>query len=91
MLIQRELGENRANWVTTLQEYDLEIKPIKILRGRGFCRLINGAFDNSTKEHSGNNFQVSKVCPVGTESQFDDLIFYLKMVMHQLNSITREK
>jgi len=40
LLIQRELGEKRANWVTTLQEYDLEIKPTKIVRGQGFCRSI---------------------------------------------------
>eukprot|EP00253_Pinus_taeda_P027520 PITA_27520 len=38
LLIQRELGEKRANWVTALQEYDLEIKPAKIVRGQGFCR-----------------------------------------------------
>eukprot|EP00253_Pinus_taeda_P010565 PITA_10565 len=38
LLIQRELGEKRANWVTALQEYDLDIKPAKIVRGQGFCR-----------------------------------------------------
>eukprot|EP00253_Pinus_taeda_P016194 PITA_16194 len=43
LLIQRELGEKRANWVTTLQEYDLEIKPANIFRGQGFCRLLVGA------------------------------------------------
>eukprot|EP00253_Pinus_taeda_P013897 PITA_13897 len=43
LLIQRELGEKRANWVTSLQEYDLEIKPAKIVRGQGFCRLLAGA------------------------------------------------
>ena len=36
LLVQRELGEKRANWVTTLQEYDLEIKPAKIVKGQGF-------------------------------------------------------
>eukprot|EP00253_Pinus_taeda_P009102 PITA_09102 len=45
LLIQRELGEKRANWVTALQEYDIEIKPAKIVRGQGFCRLLAGAFD----------------------------------------------
>ena len=39
LLVQRELGEKRANWVTTLQEYDLEFKPAKIVKGQGFCRL----------------------------------------------------
>eukprot|EP00253_Pinus_taeda_P034210 PITA_34210 len=51
LLIQRELGEKRANWVTTLQEYDLEIKPAKIVRGQGFCRLLAGA---SNIQESGN-------------------------------------
>ena len=26
LLVQKDLGEKRAHWVTTLQEYDLEIK-----------------------------------------------------------------
>ena len=33
LLVQKDLGEKRAHWVTTLQEYDLEIKPLKIVRG----------------------------------------------------------
>jgi hypothetical protein len=35
LLIQKDLGEKRDNWITTLQEYDLEIKPAKIIRGQG--------------------------------------------------------
>jgi hypothetical protein len=31
LLIQKDLGDKRENWVTTLQEYDLEIKPAKIV------------------------------------------------------------
>jgi len=31
LLVQKYLGEKRANWVTTLQEYDLENKPSKIV------------------------------------------------------------
>jgi hypothetical protein len=27
LLVQKELGEKRANWVTSLQEFDLEITP----------------------------------------------------------------
>ena len=27
LLIQREVGEKMANWVTSLQEYDIDIKP----------------------------------------------------------------
>ena len=35
LLIQKELGERRGNWVTTLQEYDLEFKPATIVKGQG--------------------------------------------------------
>ena len=50
LLIQKDLGEKRANWVTALQEYDQEIKPTKIVRGQGFCRLITGDFDTLVNE-----------------------------------------
>ena len=33
LLIQKELGERRGNWETTLQEYDLEFKPASIIKG----------------------------------------------------------
>ena len=35
LLIQKELGERRGNWVTALQEYDLEFKPATIVKGQG--------------------------------------------------------
>jgi hypothetical protein len=38
--VQKELGEKRANWVTSLQEYDLEITPAQIVRGQGLCKLV---------------------------------------------------
>jgi len=27
LFMQKEMGERRGNWITTLQEFDLEIKP----------------------------------------------------------------
>ena len=40
LLVQKDVGEKRANWVTALQEYDLEIKPANIVRGQGFCKML---------------------------------------------------
>jgi len=31
LFVQREMGEWRWNWINSLQEYDLEIKPAKIV------------------------------------------------------------
>lgn len=41
--VQKYVGENRVNWVTSLQEYDVEIKLTNIVKGQGFCRLLAGA------------------------------------------------
>ena len=43
LLIQKDMGEKRANWITALQEYDLEIKPASTVRGQGFCKMLVGA------------------------------------------------
>ena len=43
---QKELGERRGNWVTTLQEYDLKFKPASIVKGHGLCKLMTESKDN---------------------------------------------
>ena len=40
LFVQKELGERRGNWVTTLQEYDLELKLVTIVKGKGLCKLM---------------------------------------------------
>eukprot|EP00253_Pinus_taeda_P034745 PITA_34745 len=43
ILVQKDVGEKRANWVTALQEYDVEIKLASIVKGQGFCKMLAGA------------------------------------------------
>jgi len=78
LLIQRELGEKRANWVTTLQEYDLEIKPAKIVRGQGFCRLLAGASNIQEPGDTEYIEEINQISITYSKSQYADLIFYLK-------------
>ena len=40
MLVQKQLGEKRENWMTSLQEYDLEITPTQIVSAQGLCKLV---------------------------------------------------
>ena len=47
LFVQKELGEIRGNWVTALQEYDLEFKPASIVKGQGLCKLMT--------EHGNND------------------------------------
>ena len=78
LLIQRDVGEKRENWVTTLQEYDIEIRLEKIVKGQGFCRMLAGASNLSALQHSGEDVQVYEVKLNDTESIYDDIIFYLR-------------
>eukprot|EP00253_Pinus_taeda_P016169 PITA_16169 len=78
LLIQKELGEKRANWVTALQEYDLEIRPAKIVRGQGFCRILAGASNIPESSDTGPTEEINQISVTDSESQYADLIFYLK-------------
>lgn len=45
MLNQEELNGKWENWVTNIQEYDLDVKPDKIVKGQGICRLVMESLD----------------------------------------------
>ena len=50
LLIQKELGERRGNCVTSLQEYDLEVKPASIVKGQGLCKQMTE--NGKNEEHA---------------------------------------
>jgi hypothetical protein len=66
LLVQKELGENRANWVTSLQDYDLEINPAQIVRGQGLCKLVVdleiGHQEDSDTSNLGQSDQILVCC-----------------------------
>ena len=50
LFVQKELGERRGNWVTTLQEYDLEFRTASIVKGKWLCKLMTENGNN--EEHA---------------------------------------
>ena len=79
--MQKELGERRGNWVTTLQEYDLEFKPASINRGQGLCKLMAEGNSNEEKNwESEVELHMMDVCPLFTapDSWYRDLVHYLQ-------------
>lgn len=66
------------NWVRTLQEYDIEIKPEKVVKGQGFCRMLAGESNLSTLQHSSDGVQVYEVSLNDIEPRYVDIIFYLR-------------
>jgi hypothetical protein len=82
LLVQKDLVEKRENWITTLQEYDLEIKPVKIVKGQGLCKLV--AEFPCVESHEDALYQDSElfekeVCyiPVGSDPWFYEMKYYL--------------
>ena len=50
LFVQKELGERKGNWVTTLQEYDLEFKPVTIVKGKGLYKFMIESQDNEDND-----------------------------------------
>ena len=78
LLMQREVGEKKANWVTTLQEYDIEIKPAKIVKGQCFRIMLAGASNLLALQDPPDDIQICEVSLNNTESKYADIIFYFK-------------
>eukprot|EP00253_Pinus_taeda_P024999 PITA_24999 len=76
LLVQKDVGEKRANWVTTLQEYDIEIKPANIVRDQGFCKMLARA--SQIPEIPSVEVQMCEVNLNDAESLYVDIIYYLK-------------
>ena len=39
--MQNELGERRGKWMAILQEFYVEVQPMKLVRGKGLVKLIS--------------------------------------------------
>jgi hypothetical protein len=82
LLQQKELGEKRENWMTSLQEYDLEIVPTQIFRGQGLCKLVVESLEKSenqintstTNQHIETQINYVQTVP---NSWYENIRFYL--------------
>lgn len=78
LLVQKELGEVHSHWINTLQEYDLKIKPTKIVRGQGLCQMdaeavVDDGWENETSMYEPKPVQVVDI----SESWYSILKYYL--------------
>ena len=81
LFVQKELGERRGNWVTALQEYDLEFKLASIVKGQGLCKLMTVSKDNEENDWEDEaELHLMDVCPLFTapDSWYRDLVHYLQ-------------
>jgi len=76
LLVQKDVGKKRANWVTALQEYDIKITPANIVKGEGFCKMLAGA--SLMSKIPSAKIQMYEVSLNNVESLYVDIIYYLK-------------
>lgn len=80
LLAQHELGEKRGNWVSTLQEYDLTIRPMKIVRRQGLTKTLAQYDDDMTLQFENElNTNHIMVCQytAAQVSWYEDMTRYL--------------
>ena len=76
VLTQQDIGCNaRGAWVAKIQEYNLEIKPTKLIRGNFLCRAIT---ENKTIEESEESNEKQMVLLVGLyDLWFENISYFL--------------
>jgi hypothetical protein len=52
ILIQHDIDRKRSKWIAKILEFDLEIKPTKIVKGQGLAKLLA----ESNYKYLGVNF-----------------------------------
>jgi hypothetical protein len=76
------MGERRGNWMAVVQEFDLDIKLAKLVKGQGLCKLVVEAQDQVNEDPEWENElelwcgEASYVSP-GQESWYEKLNYLL--------------
>ena len=86
MLTQSNPNGRREKWIAFRLEYDLEIKPTKLIKGRGIEKLMAqskyGALNLNQLDYDAGIFNVSEkstICPDFLASPwYKDIIFVLQ-------------
>jgi hypothetical protein len=77
VLSQQDCLGSRGKWVSQIQEYDLEIKPSKIIKGQGLAKMLTES--NQEAIEMGEREQINvMVSEIENDEWYSDIIYYLK-------------
>ena len=90
VLAQTDLEGRQGKWIATLLEYDVEIKPTKLVKGQGLAKLmaesnlhaldINRITAMSNKNEEGLSIQVYEMFSLSL--WYSDIIYVLQICHH---------
>ena len=88
-MTQQEIGVNkRASWIAKAQEYDLDIKPTNLVRGKGLCKEIA---EGSSKDEEETKEEMSLVLFVGNFDDWFSNIAYFLTYGEYLDHLSRKE
>jgi hypothetical protein len=84
ILVQTDIDGRRGKWIAKILEFDLEIKPTKLIKGQGLakllaesnCKALGINFINEQAESSDKDSQT--IIPLATCPWYKDILFFLK-------------
>lgn len=94
ILTQQEFGTKQGNWVAKIQEYDMEIKPTKLVHGKGLCQFIvdNKSNEEVVLENEGNSKGFPKVLFINaTNEWYSDLSYLILTYGECLSHLSRNE
>jgi hypothetical protein len=73
MIFNQQLSEGKwANWLAKIQEYDIEIKHLKVVQGQVLCNLIANSYSVD------GMISISVGEPLVDSEWYGDILFYLR-------------
>ena len=84
ILIQPDIDGRRGKWIAKILEFDLEIKPTKLIKGQGLakllaesnCRALGINFINEQAESSNRGSQ--STVPLAECTWYKDILYFLQ-------------
>jgi hypothetical protein len=82
LFTQHEMGERRGSWMVVVQEFDLDVKPTKLVKGQRLCKLAAEDQDQVNEDPRWENElelwcgEASYISP-GQESWYEKLTYLL--------------
>ena len=77
ILTQTDCLGTRAMWVTKIQEYDLEIKPTKLVNGQGLAEMMTEGNEKALGLICLNDASSPELQRLGEHEWYRDIIYYL--------------
>jgi hypothetical protein len=73
MSFNKQLREGKwANWLAKIQEYDIDIKPLKVVKGQSLCKL------SANSDSLDGTISISVGEPLADSESYRDIVFYLR-------------